>query len=213
MWLNLYGCQAVLKKVYLLLKCMHWSTDLVCTLKWLFWTFGYSKWPYLVRFINPTIGFASPKIFLDYAPGTKPETALIKTALTGDPLYICSSKINIILIFFCRTFTPDERGIELEGRIYELKIWKYWSPFQINSRSSWQRLWSFDDFRHNWRTTTFVYSSKTTKGQAGIFANKKGWICKVQTGQKRWAILCVVESIKKVKEYWNKTLLNQPIDS
>ena len=107
---NLYGCQAVLKKVYLLLKCMHWSTDLVCTLKWLFWTFGYSKWPYLVRFINPTIGFASPKNFLDYAPATKPETALIKTALTGDPQYICSSKINIILIFLQNIYPWRKRN-------------------------------------------------------------------------------------------------------
>ena len=99
-----------------------------------------------------------------------------------------------------------EGQVEFQRRIFEHEIWQNWSPFQINSKYSWQRVQSFDDFRHNWRTTTFVHSSKTTKGQTDIFENKKGWICKVQTGQKRWTILCMVESIKKVN--WNKTLFN-----
>ena len=39
-------------------------------------------------------------------------------------------------------------------------------PIQINSRNSWQKLHPFDDFWHNWRTTTFVCSSQTSKGKA-----------------------------------------------
>ena len=105
-----------------------------------------------------------------------------------------------------------ERRVELQGRISKLDIWNRGSPFQNNLRYSWQKLHLFDDFRHNWRTTTFVYSSKTTKGQAGIFANKKAEFarCKLDKNGELYYVWLKVH-IKKVKEYWNKTLLNQPI--